>query len=427
MHVNPTISAMLEGLSNPSLPGIELSLERMVALLAALGDPHKKIAPVIHFAGTNGKGSTLAFMRAMYEAAGYRVHAYTSPHLVHFNERIVIAGADITDTQLLPLLERVGIAASKNPATFFEATTALAFLAFSEYPADVVLLETGLGGRLDATNVIDQPIMTVITPIDYDHMEFLGSTLEAIAAEKAGILKSGVPCVVGAQMPEVLPVLARAAYAARSPLMICGKSWNAAVTSHGIRVLMDTVTLELPFPALLGAHQLHNAAVAAVAAKECAALPISDEHIAQGVSQARWPARLQHLKQGPLVDAWGARGAVILDGAHNEHAAKALVEWLVHASQPITLVLGMMRRKDASVFTRILAPFCNRLIAVPIAGEACYAPEELVNIAKNNGFQYATSCDDMADLSQMLHVEEKGTLLIAGSLFLAGEVLKNHG
>lgn len=425
MHLNARIAKLLNELNNPSLPGIDLSLERMWQLLKALGDPQNKLPPAIHVAGTNGKGSTIAFLRAIYQKAGYKVHSYTSPHLVRFNERIVIAGKEIPDEQLLPILERVAKAAKKIPVTFFEATTAAAFLAFSEHKADVVLLETGLGGRLDATNVVKRPILTIITPIDYDHMEFLGDTLEKIAAEKAGIMKPGVPCVVGAQPESVLPVLARAAYAIRAPLYVCGKAWNAAVTAKNFSLLMDTVTLALPFPALPGAHQIHNAGLAAAAVKTCEELPVNDEAIAEGIRNATWPARLQQLKTGPLVDAWS--GAVMLDGAHNESAARALVEWIKRNGQPVTLVLGMMKRKDPTTFLNYFTGHVERLIAAPIAGEECHSPDSLVKAARQAGIDTAFTCASMAELPQKLYGREEGTLLITGSLFLAGEVLKNHG
>ncbi len=427
MHVNPEISALLEKLNNPALPTIDLSLERMWKLLAQLGNPEKRLPPVIHVAGTNGKGSTIAFLRAMVEAAGYRVHTYTSPHLVRFNERIVLAGNEIDDATLLPLLQRVEQCARTIPVTFFEATTALALLAFAEHKADVVLLETGLGGRLDATNVVAQPMLTILTPIDYDHMEFLGDDLQKIAAEKAGILKPNVPCVVGAQSPEALPVIARAAYALRAPLLVCGHGWNAAVTAQGLQVILDTMQINVPLPALLGPHQLHNAALAITAVKQCEQLPVSDEAIAAAMHTVRWPARLQRLSYGPWVEAWGARGHVVLDGAHNPSAARVLAEWVVQNGEPVTMVCGMMRRKDPAAFLAPLAAHVRSFIAVPIAGQDCYTPEELAAHARASGIKTVRTCTDDANLSQIIRGEENGTLILCGSLFLAGELLKNHG
>ena len=426
MHLNPRIAALLNGLNNPSLPGIDLSLERMWQLLAALGNPQEKLAPVIHLAGTNGKGSTQAFLRAMYEAQGYKVHAYTSPHLVRFNERIVVAGEEISDEALLPLLERITLAAKDIPVTFFEATTAAAFLAFAETKADVVLLETGLGGRLDATNVVAKPMMTVITPVDYDHMEFLGETLTQIATEKAGILKQDVPCVIGAQKPEANAAIARAAYAKRAPLLACGLGWNAAVTASGVHVILDTAKIDLPLPVMAGAHQLHNAALAAVVA-HTAELPITAEAIAQGVRDARWAGRLQALTHGPLVDAWGERGAVYLDGAHNVQAAEALVHWIAAQTVPVTMVCGMMARKDAAAFFGLFAGHIARLITVPITGEDCHTPEALKAAAVAAGIADVQAAARLDSVPAMLASEANGTLLITGSLFLAGELLKNHG
>lgn len=425
MHLNPRIAALLEGMNHPSLPGIDLSLTRMEQLLAALGNPERRVPPVIHLAGTNGKGSVLAFLRAIYQAAGYSVHAYTSPHLVQFNERIVLNGHEIADDVLEPLLARVSALARDIPVTFFEATTAAAFLAFAEHPADVLLLETGLGGRLDATNVVPAPAMTVITPIGFDHMEFLGGTMETIAAEKAGIIKPGVPCIVGAQTEAVQKVLARAAYAKRAPLLVQGVGWDFGVQGEAMHVAQGLESWKLPMPSLPGAHQYHNAALASVVAKNCAVLPVTDDALQAGVAHAVWPGRLQRLTHGPLVEAWGARGAVYLDGGHNGHAAQALAAWMGTQSQPITLIAGMMARKNAVAFFKPLAPHVARVIAVPIPCNDCYAPEALAAIAQSVGAA-SVAAAEMENIRAALEKSPAGTLLIAGSLFLVGEVLKNH-
>lgn len=425
MHLKPAIATLLDGLNNPSLPGIDLSLTRMVQLLAALGNPEKQLPPVIHLAGTNGKGSTLAFLKAIYEAAGYRVHAYSSPHLVRFNERIVLAGQEISDDYLLQLLERITEVAKDIPVTFFEATTAAAFLAFAEHSADVVLLETGLGGRLDATNVVARPIATIITPIDYDHMEFLGETLGAIAAEKAGIIKDGVSCFVGSQQPEAREVLKRTAREKHAELLLHGRDWSYEASTDGIAVHCGAECWELPLPSLVGMHQYHNAALASVAANSLRALPVSEAALKKGIVTAEWPARLQRLTQGPLVDAWGARGAVMLDGGHNTSAALVLRDWIAAQEQPVTLMLGMMARKDAHAFLEPLADCIGGIIAVPIAGNDAYAPDVLAAIAGALNIQHVEAAPSLDGAS--LHMREgDGTLLIAGSLFLAGEVLKNH-
>jgi dihydrofolate synthase / folylpolyglutamate synthase len=427
MHENSSIAALLNGLNNPSLPSIDLSLARMQQLLAALGHPEQKLPPVIHLAGTNGKGSTLAFLKSIYEATGYRVHAYTSPHLVRFNERIVIAGQEVSDDYLLQLLEQVSTAAQTIPVTFFEATTAAAFLAFAEHLADVVLLETGLGGRLDATNVVPKPIATIITPIDYDHMEFLGNSLSEIAGEKAGIMKAGAPCFVGAQKPEAREVLKRAARKAECELHLHDFDWNFDTTSNGLRVKSGADMWDMPLPSLAGTHQLHNAALASVVAMNLPQLPISIEALRKGVSTAIWPARLQKLVHGPLVDAWGKRGDVYLDGGHNIHAAETLQQWMKQRGTPITLILGMMKRKDARGFLQPLAPHLARVITVPIEGNECYSPTDLAEVARGCGVANVTAANSLMDAAQHGAPAANATLLITGSLFLAGEVLKKHG
>ncbi len=426
MHLNPNIAAHLNALNNPALPSIDLSLDRMHALLNALDNPERKLPPVVHLAGTNGKGSTLAFLRAIYEAAGYRVHAYTSPHLVSFNERIMLSGSPIGDEALLMLLERVAKAAEKIPVTFFEATTALAFMAFAQTVADVVLLETGLGGRLDATNVVRQPLATVITPIDYDHMEFLGDTLAKIAGEKAGIMKHGVPCIIGAQYPQAHAVFEEVARRLNAPLTLHGRDWNYSADGEHLAVSHTGHKWHLPPPALLGAHQYHNAALASVVVKSIAALPVTDEAISHGIANARWPARLQRLTSGPLVEAWGMRGAVVLDGGHNPSAAHALAAWLSKNPIPTTLLCGMMKRKDARGFLLPLAPHITRMIALPIAENDSYQAEELAEIARACGITQVHAC--LKPEEAVKHWDDaNGRLLIAGSLFLAGQVLKNHG
>ncbi len=411
--MNPAIDAFLKIFLNPSLPVIDLSLTRMEKLLAALGSPQLRLPPVVHIAGTNGKGSTLAFLRAMAEADGKRVHVYTSPHLVRFNERIVLAGKEIEDAALLPLLQRVAEAARTIPVTFFEATTAAAFLAFSKNPADLLLLETGLGGRLDATNMVPNPALTLITPIGLDHMEFLGGSLAQIAAEKAGIMKSGVPCIAAAQVAEAASALIASAEHIGAPLMLAGRDWYVGKALEG-----------LPAPSLAGTHQRHNAALAVMAARH---LGISSHSIANGISTAHWPGRMQRLTHGVLVEAWGTRGDVFLDGAHNAHAAQALAVWMSAHPQPITLICGMMVRKDAQAFLTPLAPYVSHFIAVPIEGEDSYSPSTLAESAKALGLTQITECPRAVAAATLFRNEDSGTLLITGSLFLAGELLKNHG
>lgn len=410
MHPYPPIAAILRDFANSAtLPEIDLSLDRMWQLLAALGNPQEKLPPVIHVAGTNGKGSVIAYLRAMYTAAGYRVHVYTSPHLVTFNERIVIAGDTILDAPLLGYLQRVQ--ACKIPVTFFEATTAAAFLAFSEVPADVLLLETGLGGRLDATNVVAQPLCTVITPIDFDHQEFLGESLAQIAGEKAGIMKRNTPCVAAAQQEEAQAVLEAHTAAVGAPLILGGRDWKVEGTF-------------LPSPNLVGAHQIANAALAAMTANICMKqLPITNEQIAYGITHAVWPARLQRLTRGAVVDAW--RGEVFLDGGHNAHAAHALATLVMN--QPAVLICAMMRRKNAVAFFAELAPHVKAVCCIPMPEEGGYTSEELADAARTAGIAQVITAQDILAAAAVLSAHAPATLLIAGSLYLAGEVLKTHG
>lgn len=427
MHETPRISQLLEGLNNPSLPGIDLSLVRVRELMEALDNPEKRLPPVVHIAGTNGKGSTLAFLRAIFSAAGYRVHTYISPHLVRFNERIVIAGQEISDEYLLQLLERVNDEAKNIPVTFFEATTAAAFLAFAEHSADVVLLETGMGGRLDATNLVEKPIATILTPIDFDHMEFLGETLGDIAGEKAGIMKPGAPCFVGRQKPEAREVIKRGARKVKCALHLHGFDWDYEPHKTGIRVHSGANGWELPLPLLIGDHQYHNAALASVVAMALPQFSISEAVLNKGITSATWPARMQRLSYGPLVEAWGARGDVILDGGHNKSAAHALAGWMAQQQVPIILMVGMMKRKDAKAFLAPLAPHIHQFIAVPIAGHESYTAADLSYEANEAGIHNVISADSLTDTATSLDDVLQGTLLVTGSLFLAGEVLKNHG
>lgn len=418
MHVNPSINALLQRIHHPSLPGIDLSLARMETLLATLGNPQWQLPPVVHLAGTNGKGSTLAFMQAMLGAMGYRVHSYTSPHLVRFNERIVLNGEPIADAALEPLLQQV--LDTRIDATFFEATTAAAFLAFAQTPADYVLLETGLGGRLDATNMVPDPAVTVITPINFDHMEFLGTTLAAIAAEKAGILKPGRPCVAGVQAAEANAVLTARAQDLTCPLFLAGRDWHYRHDNDGVVVQCGASAWRLPLPSLPGPHQIHNAALASVALHVL--LPQANDTAWAAVADTHWPARLQRLRHGPLVEGWA--GPVYLDGGHNTHAAQALAAWI--GDGQVAMLCGMMRRKDAAAFLAALAGRVARLVAVPIPGEDAYAPEELAMLARAQGLEAAAATDYREALA-LLQGCHSQPLLITGSLFLAGEILKTHG
>lgn len=414
---------------------IDLSLGRVERLLERLGAPHRKLPPVIHIAGTNGKGSVTAYLKAMFEAAGRKAHVYTSPHLVRFNERIVVAGADgmsapIFDEALVALLERVARVNDGEPVTFFEITTAAAFLAFAEAPADAVILEVGLGGRLDATNVIDKPALTVITPISMDHADKLGDTVQKIAREKAGIMKRGVTAVISQQLPEVADVLMSEAERLGAKLLMWGQDFDAYAQRGRFVVQREDRLLDLPMPGLVGAHQIVNAGTAVAAALELEALGLDEAAIEGGLVAARWPARMQRLERtGPLR---GARAGceIWLDGGHNPAAGEALARTLAdleeRSPRPLALIVGMMGQKDAAGF---LAPFrglARRVVAVPIPGahEKPMPPEELAQVARSVGLD-ADAADgvEAAVARIMAAMPDAPRILICGSLYLAGNVL----
>ncbi len=392
---------------------IDLSLERLLRLLTALGDPHLHLPPVVHIAGTNGKGSTAAFMRAIAEAAGLNVHVYTSPHLVRFNERIRLAGALVADDVLAGALDEIEAHNAGNQITVFEAITAAAFLLFARVPADLCILEVGLGGRLDATNVITAPRVAAITSISLDHQEFLGNTLAAIASEKAGIIKPSCTVVTGRQEPEALAEIVRVAKAQNAPLLMRGRDWEIAETSTGLRY----GKLHLPKPALLGAHQADNAGIAITALK-AAGLAISDAAIAAGLRNAEWPARLQKL-QGRLLDLLPAGSELWLDGGHNPGGAQALAEQLDAWNTPTILIVGMKQSKDVAEFIAPLLRRAARIFAVAEPGQHLALPVEKI-IEASSGL--AVPGPDVA--GALAQITAPARVLICGSLYLAGEVLK---
>jgi dihydrofolate synthase/folylpolyglutamate synthase len=409
---------------------IDLSLGRMQRLLAALGAPHRRVPPVVHVAGTNGKGSLVAYLRAMVEAAGKRAHVYTSPHLVRFNERIVIAGQTIDDPALAALLERCEAANAGQPITFFEITTAAAFLGFAETAADLLLLEVGLGGRLDATNVIDRPALTAITPVSLDHQHYLGDTITAIAGEKAGILKPGVPAVIGPQPAAAAAVIAARAAHVGAPLFRCGQEWSVAARPDGIAYTSPHGTRALPPPGLAGWHQIANAGSAVACAEALAAvLPLPPAALADGLARVRWPARLQRLSRGPLVAGLPADIEVWLDGGHNPDAGAALARTIAAWSdRPLRLVLGMLDTKDPVGFLRPFAPHRPAVRTVAIAGEAHALPaERLAALAREAGFEAAPADDVAAAVAAHARAGAPARILIGGSLYLAGHVLVDNG
>lgn len=400
---------------------IDLSLDRMRALCAALGDPQHRLPPVIHVAGTNGKGSTVALIRAIAEAAGLRVHVYTSPHLVRFNERIRLAGRLIDDDRLNAVLDRVEAAGLE--ATVFESTTAAAFLAMCETPADLAVIEVGLGGVLDATNVIERPLLSVITPVDLDHAEFLGNSLAGVAREKAGVLKPGARGLIARQAEAAMVEIEAAAAAVHAPLSVMGVDFDAWSERGGMAFQDQARFLDLPAPALVGPHQIDNAGLAVAVALE---LDLPEAAIARGLREARWPARMQRLTAGPFADAARAADAELwLDGGHNPHAgralATALAERQARAPRPTALIVGMLGNKDAGGFFEALNGSGAAVFTVPFEG-ACADPEALAAVARGHGLGAQSAASAAEALTQALRLGA-GRVVICGSLYLAGEVL----
>ncbi len=428
-----TILQRLETL-HPKL--IDLSLGRIERLAAALGNPHELLPPVIHVAGTNGKGSVIAYLKAMLEAAGLRVHVYTSPHLRAFNERICLAGPDgaapIADDALIELLERVERANAGDPITFFEITTAAAFLAFAETPADVVILETGLGGRLDATNIVRKPALSVITPISIDHADFLGDTIPLIAAEKAGIIKRGVLCVSARQPDEALNVIVSHASELRAPILAGGSAWDV-YEQHGRLVFQDeTALIDLPLPRLIGRHQIENAGTAVAAVRNLPGFEISESDIASGLNTVTWPARLQRLGPGALNALTFPHSELWLDGGHNPSAAQALSGAMAELEErvpcPLHLIIGMMSNKDAGQFLAPFAGLSEFVATVTIPGQMnAYTADELSTMARHQGL-FAEPARDLEDAFNLSRSIAQGPvrILMTGSLYFAGKVLEAH-
>jgi dihydrofolate synthase/folylpolyglutamate synthase len=413
---------------------IDLSLERIERLLAALGHPERKLPPVIHVAGTNGKGSTVAFLRAALEAAGKRAHVYTSPHLVRYNERFRLGGKLASDAELSAALAECEKANGGAPITVFEITTAAAFLLFARNPADVLILEVGLGGRLDATNVIEQPLASVITPVSIDHTDFLGDTLEKIAAEKAGIIKRGVPVVVASQPRDALAVIERQAGRMKAPLKMAGESWTATEERGRLVYQDDDGLIDLPAPKLYGRHQFENAGLAIATLRALPQLNVPLAAYEEGVVKADWPARMQRLAQGKLAELAPAGSELWLDGGHNPDGGRAIAAALAdledRVSRPLVLIAGMLTTKDNAGFLRNFTGLAKRLIAVPVPGQEKGMPaEQLAALARDIGLQ-ATARNDLAaalEAAGKLDLDPPPRILITGSLYLAGEVLKANG
>ena len=403
---------------------IDLSLGRMTRLLGALGNPERAMPPVIHVAGTNGKGSVVAFLDAMLRAAGYRVNSYVSPHLVRFAERIRLDGLPIAEDALRASLAHCEAVNGGAPITFFEITTTAAFHAFREYTADVLVLEVGLGGRLDATNVIARPALTVITPVSIDHTHYLGETLPLIAAEKAGILKQGVTGVIGRQDAEAAEAIETIAGNVGAPVALLGREWSFERSPSGLAVRDARGEGRYPLPGLAGDHQVENAALAAVCARLLPGFDVEDAAIAQGLRQARWPGRLQRIPWPGLAKGW----EVWVDGGHNEAGATALARvaesW---ADRPLDLVVGMLNTRPPEDFLRPLAPHVRRLAAVPIPGQAASAaPEDIQAAACALGLVCRTSASVEEAIERFTAGSSRsGRILVCGSLYLIGDVLAN--
>lgn len=421
--------AALERLKALHPRAIDLSLDRMQALLQRLGRPQDRLPPVVHVAGTNGKGSTVAFLRAIAEAAGLRAHVFTSPHLVRFAERIRLAGALIEDAALAELLERTERANAGAPITFFEITAAAALLAFSETPADLLLLEVGLGGRFDATNVVAAPAVSVIAPVDLDHREFLGEDIAAIAREKAGVLKPGRPGVIGRQGETALEAIGAEADRLSAPLIVMGREFDAWPDRGGMVFQDETGLLDLPPPALFGPHQIDNAGLAIAAARALGDARITGAAAGAGIANAVWPARMQRLSGGPFGRAARARGADLwLDGGHNPHAARALAGTLARMAardgRPTTLIVGLLANKDAAGWFAPLTPLRPRILTVGGYAEAAGDPERLAEVARAAGLQAGACADlDSALAGALAGDGPPPRVVMVGSLYLAGEVL----
>lgn len=406
---------------------IDLGLARVRAALDALGNPQDYLPPIIHVAGTNGKGSTVAFLRAIVEASGQTAHAYTSPHLVAIHERWRIGGKMIDEAHLLAIAQRVQTLSQDIPVTVFEAETIVAFLAFSGAPADYTLLEVGLGGRLDATNVVDNPAMTIITPVDFDHAEMLGNTLSLIATEKAGILKPNVACVVGRQEAPALAAIEDRAISIGAPLYVFGRDWDCFAQNGRLVVQSEDRLLDLPPPALQGAHQYENAGAAALA---MSLLGVDNDAIANGIARAVWPARLQKLVSGPYWQiARQFDGEVWLDGGHNPHGARAACAYMTtlgrHDHRPFGLVAGQLSTKDQSGFFAAFQEAAPFVVCVPVrSSDSGVPPTKLNQAALHAGLESVVGETPLDGVKAAFHrLGQRARILICGSLYLAGDVL----
>ncbi len=408
---------------------INFGLERIEEILKRLKHPEHMLPPIVHVAGTNGKGSTVAFLRAFLEAAGYKVHVYTSPHLLNFNERIVLAGNEISDDYLAEIADECRLATEDMTITFFEGTTAMAFLAFSRVKADIVLLETGMGGRLDATNIFDKPLCTIITPISLDHMEYLGPTVQTIAREKIGILKRDVPCISSLQFDEVNLLLEEKADELNCELLSFGYDWVTEKTKAGMIYKNSSCEITLPQPGLLGDHQIVNAGTAITAAKILKNFKISDEHISDGLQDVKWPARMQQITKGKLLSHLPEGWEIWLDGAHNNagaHIVSCIIEdW---KDKPNYLICGFTRGRSAKEFTKHFIGKADFVCGVLVETElSAQNPEEIAKAANENGIE-AEAFESIEEALNFLKKRSQtpARIIFCGSLYLASDAMKTN-
>lgn len=423
---HPAVQAQLDRLWSLS-PGADvLGLERITTLLGRLGNPQHHLPPVFHVAGTNGKGSTCAFLRAAIEASGQSVHVYSSPHLVRFNERIRLNGRLIEDDALAAVLDEVLGHAEGIGASFFEVTTAAAFLSFARNPASAAIIEVGLGGRLDATNILPPPAVCGIAALGIDHEAFLGRKLTGIAREKAGIAKRGTPLVTMDYARPLRDAIAEVAAAAGAPVFARGQAWSSASTRSAISYRDERGQITLPRPSLPGGHQSRNLALAIAMLRHQQAIDVTQEALEQAAIGARWPARMQRLGRGPLTAILPAATQCWLDGAHNPSAAtpvaRAMAGW--RSTGPTALVLGMLANKEAKPVLEKLGAMVDLIVTVPVPDHACHAPEALAEQARILGMT-AISANDPTEALKVIDARLDGPahVLIAGSLYLAGQVL----
>lgn len=426
---------VLERLSKLHPKAMDLSLGRIERLLTTLGNPERHLPPTLHVAGTNGKGSTVAMLRAVHEAAGRRVHVYTSPHLVRFAERFVLASAQIEDAALSAILEECELANDGLGITLFEITTAAGMLAFSRVPADLLLLEVGLGGRFDTTNVIGNPALSIITPVSMDHQHYLGTTIDAIAYEKAGILKPGVPAIIGKQCDAALDVIQERAKEIGAPLAINGRDWTVEPSKDGLVFRTNSMTRHLPRPALLGAHQIDNAGIVLAAVEILqSAFPTSASALNQGMTSVQWPARLQKLSRGPMLDGLGEEDEIWVDGGHNADAARVIADmiraWNQASPKRVThLVFGTLNTRDPKEYLGVFRNIVGQVRTVTIPGEAnSISAQDAADAGAQVGASAVASAS-VADAVKEITATSAGpnNILICGSLYLAGTVLRDHG